>query len=164
MKRKLILAAAMFALMAAAVFGQMPPDTPERAFKAKASEDGKSCSIIGYNSSLPKNVIIPSRISNLPVTSIEDNAFQGCTTLESIYIGTTIKSIGSKAFQGCNRLQSVHLFSKIISQNNFSADAFDGLGDLRDVFYATDKNYGTAGSYTRGAKTNWKLDPKAKIK
>lgn len=64
--------------------------------------DGRTCS---------GNVIIPSSISynnqEYTVTSIDRNAFGGCTGLLSISLPNTIKFIDESAFSGCCNLQSI---------------------------------------------------------
>ncbi|WP_461256871.1 leucine-rich repeat domain-containing protein [Treponema sp. R80B11-R83G3] len=137
-------------------------------------------------------VNIPSRIQNLPVTIIDDCAFQdqnkitsiiipngvtsigeyafmNCASLTNITIPNSVKSIGKNAFNLCVKLTSVTLpnsittigkdafrycsalisvtFSGTIPSAGFD-DAFRGQGDIRAKFYATDKDKGTAGTYT----------------
>lgn len=50
---------------------------------------------------------IPAEIEGLPVTSIGDKAFFGCTRLTSITIPDSVTSIGDGAFVDCSSLTSV---------------------------------------------------------
>ncbi len=52
---------------------------------------GKSC----------VKIVIPNEIDGVEITSIDSNAFSGCSKLTSINIGNKITSIGSAAFSGC---------------------------------------------------------------
>jgi hypothetical protein len=87
------------------------------------------------------------------VTSIGDLAFNGCEKLTSVTIGSGVKSIGKAAFFDCTSLTSV-TFSGSIPSSDFHAEAFSGLGDIRDKYLATG---GGAGTYTRpnGTSTAW---------
>jgi hypothetical protein len=94
------------------------------------------------------------------VTSIGNSAFQQCTSLKSINIPTSVTSIGNMAFNGCLNLTSV-TFQGTISSRNFRNVSYEGgilyIGDLREKFYATDKENGTPGTYTRtgGLNKTW---------
>lgn len=73
------------------------------------------------------------------VNTIGDDAFNGCSSLNSITL-TGINSIGAGAFNGCNNLTSINLnapsaapaakkrnLSRAIQENGFSPKAFDGV-------------------------------------
>ena len=53
-------------------------------------------------------VILPSTISNWPVTKIGEDAFQDNTTITSVTIPANVTEIGSNAFAGCTNLTSVN--------------------------------------------------------
>jgi len=84
------------------------------------------------------------------VTSIGTYAFYGCTSLTSVTIGSGVTSIGHQTFYNCTSLTSV-TFQGTIASSTFYSNAFEGLGDLRDKFYATDQTNGTPGTYTTTA-------------
>lgn len=53
-------------------------------------------------------VILPSTISNWPVTKIGEDALKDNTTITSVTIPANVTEIGSNAFAGCTNLTSVH--------------------------------------------------------
>lgn len=73
----------------------------------------KTYSVAGFTNEL-ENAIILSEIDGKAVTSIENNAFNGCTTLKTVYISENIKTIGSDVFKDCSSL------TKIIYNGNSS--------------------------------------------
>ena len=62
--------------------------------------------ITGYTGS-GGYVIIPETINGLPVTSIRDRAFDGCTNLSGIVIPDSVTTIGHSAFYGCSGLTTL---------------------------------------------------------
>ena len=64
------------------------------------------------------------------VTSIEWNAFSGCSGLTSVTIGNGVTSIGSSAFSGCSSLASVTIPDSVTS---IGYDAFRGCSGLTSV-------------------------------
>jgi hypothetical protein len=124
------------------------------------------------------NVIIPGR-----VTSIGGSAFSGCTSMESVTIGNNVTSIGSSAFQNCSSLTSVTIPASVQGFDNIAFGSgcislnsvtFQGTipssgwannnaygtvfpGDLRAKFYATNKDNGTPGTYTKSGNTWTKI-------
>lgn len=53
-----------------------------------------------------RNIIIPDKYNNLPVTKIADRAFEGVTSIESVFIPDSVTSAGYGAFRNCGNLTS----------------------------------------------------------
>ena len=68
---------------------------------------------LGYGITITKyvgtggTVSIPEKISGLPVTRIQSNAFFNCTSMTSVIIPKNINTIEQPAFQQCNNLTSI---------------------------------------------------------
>ncbi len=60
--------------------------------------------ITGIGTATDTDIIIPSYYRGKPVTSISHSAFDGCSSLTSITIPSSITSIESSAFSGCDKL------------------------------------------------------------
>jgi prepilin-type N-terminal cleavage/methylation domain-containing protein len=74
---------------------------------------GDTITITDYNNSCPKDVVIPSKIDNKPVTSIGLSAFW-CNQLTSVAIPNSVTSIGNNAFYS-NQLTSVAIPNGVTS-------------------------------------------------
>ena len=61
------------------------------------------------------DIVIPSSLDGVPVTSIGDNAFYSCTGITSISLPSTLTSIGAYAFKGCKYLVSMNIPQNITS-------------------------------------------------
>ena len=79
------------------------------------TSDGTAITITGSNPKATGVLIIPTRINNLPVTSIAYEAFAYCNGLTSVTIGTSVKSIGNSAFSFCSRLTSMTIPNSVTS-------------------------------------------------
>ena len=77
------------------------------------------------NGVLQESIIFPNN-----VTSIGDNAFQGCSGLTSVTIPNSVNNIGSSAFQGCSGLTSVTIGNSV---TNIGNNAFYGCNGLTSV-------------------------------
>ena len=60
-----------------------------------------SYSVIDKGTCTDKEIIIPTRYQNLPVTRIGNGAFYNCSTLTGIVIPNSVTHIGYSAFSGC---------------------------------------------------------------
>ncbi|WP_321976607.1 leucine-rich repeat protein [Prevotella sp.] len=72
-----------------------------------------------------KNTVIPNE-----VTSINEYAFSGCSSLTSIVIPSSVTSIGNGTFQGCSSLTSINIPSSVTSIGN---GTFQGCSSLTGI-------------------------------
>ena len=76
------------------------------------------------SSAISKNirgeVIIPSTYGSLPVSSIDDYAFEDCSFLTSITIPDSITSIKRYAFSGCSSLTSITIPNSVTTIGEYS--------------------------------------------
>ena len=76
------------------------------------------------------------------VTSIGEDAFEGCSSLTSVTIGSGVTSIGNYAFEYCRSLTSINIPSGVTSIGNY---VFASCYDLTSVTIGsgvTSINYG----------------------
>ena len=70
------------------------------------------CEVMSYNT-VSGDVYIPEYIlysdKAYPVTSINGDAFSGCSTMTSVTIPKTVKRIDTRVFLGCDGLKAVHI-------------------------------------------------------
>jgi hypothetical protein len=88
-------------------------------------------------------------LSGNALTSLGNNALQGCTTITSVIFPTGLTAIGEEAFAGCTNLKSVEFKGGSVS---IEADSF--LGDLKDKYEAPGAA-GGVGTYTTSDTTTW---------
>jgi hypothetical protein len=180
MKKKVFLAAALLALMAAGVYAQTEADF-------EVYSDGKSITITKYKGSATA-VTIPEKINNLPVTliggseasdmgggvfegndkitsvtipystkfiTIGPRTFAKCTNLTSITIPDNVNGIGMSAFDGCTNLASVTLGSRVSTVGD---NAFRGCTSLtRITFGSTMKVNNFSNAALNGLGNIWGL-------
>ena len=87
--------------------------------------------ITGYKGELQKELILPSYIENLPVTTICENAFKNYLNIYSLSI-TNLTTIEDYAFAGCSNLKSVVL-DNIITIGESAFENCINLSEL-DIF------------------------------
>jgi len=157
MKKKVILAGALIALMAVGAFAQ--------AYNAESdfqvTKTATAVTITRYvGRQNVSEVNIPPTIQNLPVTTIAGNAFTANIDINSVTIPGSVTTIQSMAFYSLVNLRRVTFLGPIPRSGMSSDPAFNG--DLVAKFYATDRNNGTPGTYTRSNQT-WTLTPAANV-
>ena len=105
--------------------------------------------ITGYSGS-GGEVSIPASFTvggeDVPVTSIGDLAFYGCTSLTSVTFGegSQLESIGSYAFQDCFSLTSIDIPSSVTCVGN---QAFQDCFSLTSVTFGEGSQLKSIGSY-----------------
>ena len=65
-------------------------------------------------------LVIPSTINDVDVTSIGEGAFCGCTALTSVTLPSTLTSIGGYAFEECTQLTSITIPSTLTSIGGYA--------------------------------------------
>ena len=93
------------------------------------TSDGSSITITKYVGA-DGIVIIPTRIEELPVTTIGARAFQGCSALTTVTIGGGVTNIGASTFQGCSGLTTVAIPDSV---TNIGASTFQDCSGLTTV-------------------------------
>ena len=85
-----------------------------------------------YNNPSPafKNSNVKKVVIEDGVTSIENSAFDSCSSLTSITIPDSVTSIGNSAFNNCSSLTSITIPSSVTSIGN---DAFYGCSNLKTI-------------------------------
>jgi len=73
------------------------------------------------------HVVIPKEYKGVPVTTIEKNAFSGCTDLQSIYLPNGLTHISAFAFFKCSSLKTIVIPESVVVIGSY---AFDGCESL----------------------------------
>ena len=81
-----------------------------------------------YTGNKGKHFYLP--VDNGGVTSIRSNAFNGCSSLQSITIPSSVTSIRDSAFNGCSSLQNITIPSSVTSIGN---QAFRDCSSLQSI-------------------------------
>ncbi len=104
---------------------------PAQSLAFNLSNDGTYYIVTGIGTWTDSSLVIPDTYKGLPVTSIDNSAFDGCTSLTSVTIPDSITSIGSQAFWGCSSLTSVTIGKGVTS---IGSDAFFSRDNNLEVY------------------------------
>lgn len=77
-----------------------------------------------------KDIVIPSKLENKPVTAIGNNAFWWESSLSSVTIPDSVISIGNNVFEDCENLTSITIPDSVISIGN---DVFKDCKKLTSI-------------------------------
>ena len=93
------------------------PVHPTDGVMYEESTDGSFVKVVGYEGSSTK-VKIASVYNDLPVTTIDANAFAGNITITNIVIPDSITTIGNNAFANCPSLVSMIIPSSVVNMGD----------------------------------------------
>ena len=65
---------------------------------------GYAFTVTGYTSLLSVDVVVPASLYDVPVTSVNAQAFMGAMNMESVTLPTSVTSVGDRVFYGCGNL------------------------------------------------------------
>ena len=108
--------------------GQTPESPNQETLSYKIGDAGVT--ITNCDGAAAGEVVIPDEIEGLPVTSLGDSAFIGCTSLTSIIIPESVTRIEDFAFSGCRSLTSATIPDKVTSIGNYAFTACSSLSSL----------------------------------
>jgi hypothetical protein len=89
--------------------------------------------------------MVACKSGSVELTSIEKDAFEGCTTIVKVSIGYSVTKIEQNTFAGCTNLTSV-TFEK--AGINITDDSFPGASSLKTVYLGIETYTRTSGGNT----------------
>ena len=98
--------------------------------------DGETAAITGYTGSAAE-VKIPDKLDGKTVTSIGEEAFYDCVSIESITIPNSVTEIGPRAFCDCTALSSITIPNSV---KFVSFWPFLRCESLKDIYYTGSKS------------------------
>jgi hypothetical protein len=105
-------------------------------------DKGTYIEITDYPTSVSGAIEIPTTIGGKPVTSIAENAFDGCGGLTGVTIPEGMTNIGVYAFRNCTRLSSVTIPTSVKTLSRFN-----GCSGLTSVIFATPSKVSRIGGW-----------------
>ncbi len=110
---------------------QTPETITESGFRFTKIDGGYELSkYIINNPNMQTDIIIPSEIFGIPITSIGDSAFYNCNYLTSITIPDSVTSIGDSAFEYCDSLTSITIPDSVTSIGDSAFEYCDSLTSI----------------------------------
>mgnify|MGYP000854409752 CR=1 FL=1 len=115
----------------------------------QVNDDGESCTVVSYDNSVDKDLIVPDSVNGLAVTGVAEKAFYNCTKLESIQLPTGIKKIQAHTFEGCENLENLVIPGNVESISDYAFYNCKGLVSVvfsEGVRYIYSYAFGNCGS------------------
>ena len=106
------------------------------SLKYTYNSSSQSYSVTGWSTiTTSDKVVIPNTYNDgtngeHPLTSIGSYAFEDCSSLTSVTIGSSVTSIGWCAFRGCSSLTNIEIPNSVTSIGN---DAFNSCSSLTSI-------------------------------
>ena len=97
-------------------------------FKYKIN--GSTVEIVQAKNTNIKKVNIPEKVLFMPVTKINDSAFENCSYLQSVRIPDSVEYIGKNAFKGCIVLSELKVPNSV---KTIGDGAFDKCASLKQI-------------------------------
>lgn len=112
LSKKLLFTLCVFLLMALTVFAASAKTVKQDGFVFDVQS--KKATVVSYSGKAEK-VVIPSKVSSVPVTEIARECFWQVKTMKSVSIPNSVTQIGHAAFNECTGLTTVVLPKKLTS-------------------------------------------------
>jgi len=113
--------------------------------KLTFSITGEEATLIGAETGISGELVIPATYEGKPVTTIAGTAFQDCTSLTAVTIPAGVTEIHTEAFDGCTGLTSVTMLPATAPTS--VTDIFDGRTTPVSLSYPVDAaGYNSAGT------------------
>ena len=109
-------------------YGEIVTPSPESYFTVNAT--GETITGLTTEGKTQTELVIPYKINEVEITTIDDGAFNGCTSLTSVSIPNSVTSIGHGAFYYCTALTSINIPNSVISIGN---SIFEGCAALTSI-------------------------------
>ncbi len=99
------------------------------------NSDGESLSIMECDVSVTGELEIPAYHNGVPITGIDEHAFEYCSSLVSVVLPESITSIGAKAFYYCSKLETIEMLGDV---TYIGAYAFENCAKLKSFDFSND--------------------------